>query len=93
MTVVAFPRRTYSAKAQTFEVSGLQITIAGTLCGHIDFAIQESSGRHATYSLTTDDAHRMIAALHTVVGDIQANCLFDRDPLLMPHTPAADERA
>jgi hypothetical protein len=82
--VIQFNRRSYSAKLLVLEASALRFTISGTLCGHLDFCIQESNGQSGTYTLTSADACRLIAALHAVVGDIQTHCLFERDPLLMP---------
>jgi hypothetical protein len=61
--------------------------MSGTLDGYLDFCITAGDGSHLTYLLTRDDAHRIIAGLHAVVDDIQANCLFDRDPLLEPEAP------
>jgi hypothetical protein len=63
--------------------SGLEIHVAGTLDGFLDFAVIESDGRSCTYSLTCDDARLVAAALISGANDVQANCLFDRDPLLL----------
>lgn len=45
---------------------------------------QVRDGTRLIHQITRDDARAIIAALHAVVEDIGANCLFDRDPLLMP---------
>lgn len=82
-TVIAFPAKTYSAKLVELACSGLSIKIAGTLDGYIDFALTGADGSYRTYSLTRDDAHRLIAGLHTVIADIEQNCLFDHDALLL----------
>lgn len=72
----------YSAQAVEFETDdGFIFKMSGTLEGSIDFCIMTSDGS-LTYPVTIDDAHRIIAGLHVVVDDIQANCLFDRDPML-----------
>lgn len=81
-TVIPFMPKSYDAKLSVVHLSGHELHIAGTLDGFIDFAI---GGK--TYSFTCDDARTLIAALHATVGDIQTNCLFDRDPLLMKDTP------
>lgn len=60
---------------------GFVIAMSGTLQGWIDFSIVTSQG-NLTYPLTPDDAHQIIAGLHAVCADIQANCQFDRDPRL-----------
>jgi hypothetical protein len=77
--IVALKPRSYEAKLQRLNIGGVSVHIAGTLDGFIDFAIGPR-----TYTMTRDDARSLIAALHTTIGDIQANCLFDRDPLLAP---------
>jgi hypothetical protein len=80
--VVKLKPAMYEAKpARMTTDEGYDIIIAGTLEGSIDFALQTRSG-NLTYVLTPDDAHRIIAGLHAVCDDIQANCQFDRDPRL-----------
>lgn len=83
-TVIPFRLHSYEAKGQVVIASGFTLGMAGTLDGWIDFAISQSDGSHLTYQITRDNARAIIAALHAVVDDITANCLFDRDPLLMP---------
>jgi hypothetical protein len=68
----------------------MKVIAAGTLEGFLDFVVQASDGRSITYQITRDDARSIIAALHAVVDDITANCLFERDALLMPEA-ATDE--
>lgn len=83
--IVVIPfRRSYEAKQIEIDASGLTVIAAGTLDGFIDFVVRTGDGRGLTYQITRDDARAVIAALHAVVADITANCLFDRDPLLMP---------
>lgn len=74
------PQKSYAAKLSALHLSGIAepVHIAGTLDGFIDFAF---GGK--TWNLTCDDARMLIAALHATVDDIQAHCLFDRDPLLV----------
>jgi len=72
----------YQAVAATFvSDEGYDFVMSGTLEGSIDFSILTASG-NLTYVLTPDDAHQVIAGLHAVCADIQANCQFDRDPRL-----------
>lgn len=87
VVVIPFPlpeRRSYEAKLVVVHASGMTLKVAGTLDGYLDFLVQANDGRHLTHQITRDDARSIIAALHTVVDDITTNCLFDRDPLLMP---------
>lgn len=53
--------------------------MGGTLDGYIDFAIP----RGKTFQLSLGEARAMIAALQGAVADVQANCLYDRDTLLV----------
>ena len=80
--VIPFGRPSYCAKLCVETLSGLDVRIAGTLDGYIDLAIRPVSTPNITYSLSCDDARQLIAMLHSVISDIQGNCLFDRDPLL-----------
>lgn len=82
--IVPLKRRNYEAKQQEVHASGMTVIVAGTLDGYIDFVVEASDGRRIIYQITRDDARAIIAALHAVVDDITVNCLFDRDPLLMP---------
>lgn len=83
-SVIQFRRRSYVAKGQEVSASGFIFKTSGTLDGWVDFSVGCSDGSHLTYQITRDNARAIIAALHAVVDDITANCLFDRDPLLMP---------
>lgn len=75
-------RREYTPRPVRFRTDeGYLVTVSGTLEGSIDFCIETRSGS-TTYVLTPDDTHPLTAALHDVNTDIQANCLFDRDPRL-----------
>jgi hypothetical protein len=82
--VIQFKRRSYEAKQVDVFASGMTVIAAGTLDGFLDFVVQAKDGNRIIYQITRDDARSIIAALHAVVDDITANCLFDRDPLLMP---------
>lgn len=86
VTVLPFKRRTYEAKGQVVHASGMTLTAGGTLDGCIVFVVEASNGNRIIYEITRDNAVAIIAALHQVVHDIDTNCLFDRDPLLMPET-------
>ena len=86
-TIIPFRPRRYEAKQQEVHASGMTVIAAGTLDGFIDFVVQARDGRCIIYQITRDDARSIIAALHVVVDDITSNCLFDRDPLLMPEEP------
>lgn len=80
--VIRLTPELYSAKSVQFRTDdGYVITMSGTLEGSLDFCIETSAGS-LTYVLTPHDAHQIIAGLHVVCDDIQANCLFDRDPRL-----------
>jgi hypothetical protein len=75
-------RRTYRARLETVDASGLTIKIAGTLDGCIDFAVIEGDGASRTYSILPNEAANLATALSRVVSDIKTNCLYDRDILL-----------
>lgn len=77
-------RPSYAAKASVVRADGMEITAAGTLDGYIDLCFQDSTGAHLTYQLGIAGACSLIATLHSVIHDIEENCLFDRDPLLAP---------
>ena len=81
--VIVMRPMSYEAILSKVSTPSCQFLIAGTLEGGIDFAVVPTEGRSATYSLTCDDARTLIAGLHRTVDDIQRNCLFDRDPLLV----------
>ena len=82
MNIIQFGPNTYVARLEKLTVSGLDIKISGTLDGYIDFAVTPVDQKSRTYSLTCDDARRIMAALGSVVADVQGNCLFERDGLL-----------
>lgn len=75
-------RSTYRAKLERVNASGLDIKIAGTLDGMVDFAVTDSDS-HRTYSISCEDARNISKALLAVADDIEKNCLYDRDALLM----------
>lgn len=83
-TILAFRRRSYEARQVEVRASGMTLIAAGTLDGCMDFVVQASDGQRLIHQITRDDARHIIAALHAVVDDITENCMFDRDPLLMP---------
>lgn len=76
--------RSYDAVLKRVQTTGRQFTMAGTLDGFIDFAIEDDNGNSRTHILTCDEALLLVAALNAVVSDIGKNCLFDADPLLVP---------
>jgi hypothetical protein len=81
--IVPFAHKTYTAKLEQLTASGLDIRIAGSLDGYIDFAVTPVDRPGLTYSLTRDDARRIIAALNAVIADVLENCLFEWDALLI----------
>src|SRR5690348_14598105 len=81
--VIQFRPRTYEARPFTVLASGLQFLISGTLDGFLDFAVVQGNGASLTYSITCDDARMIAASLISAAQDVQANCLFDRDSLLV----------
>ena len=85
-TITPFQRakpRTYEAKCFKVFGSGFEFQVAGTLDGFLDLAVIQSDGSHLTYNITCNDARALAAALNSGASDVQENCLFDRDPLLM----------
>lgn len=84
-TIIPFRRRSYEAKAFRWSSGGLDAILSGTLDGFIDLALSEGpTCIHAgTHLLTCDEARALAAALLSAAEDVQENCLFDRDPLLM----------
>ena len=86
--VIQFGRQTYVAKLTHLALGAptrATFSMAGTLDGYVDFAIAGKQGEFlGTYQLSCDEARQLIAALNSVVTDIQTNCLYDRDPLLLP---------
>ena len=72
-------KRTYSAKLFTVECQHGDFKIAGTLDGFIDLAIPQGK----TLQLTPEEARTLAAQLQSSVEDIEKNCLYDRDALLM----------
>lgn len=84
MKVLLFERKSYNAKPQHLNVSGLNLTMAGTLDGFIDFVMETNNDKRIIYNITKADAISIISAFHAVINDINANCLFDLDPMLLP---------
>jgi len=54
--------------------------LSGTLDGFIDLATPSAG----TYQLSLDEARALVAALNGAIADVKANCLYDRDALLLP---------
>jgi hypothetical protein len=81
MSILRFERKTYTAKLFGVPI-GDGFKLAGTLDGFIDFAVPE----RGTYQLTLDEARAMVAALTGAIEDVKANCLYDRDALLLPES-------
>ena len=76
---------TYAAKAFHWASESLRMQTSGTLDGFIDLALFNASGRHVgTHILTCGEARAFAAKLLGAADDVQANCLFDRDRLLVP---------
>ena len=82
MTIVAL-HRSYSARAFTCRANGTEYLLSGTLDGYLDFCITDQDGKHATRTLSLDEARTLIATLHGAIGDVQEHCQYDRDPLLI----------
>jgi hypothetical protein len=61
---------TYDAKSFNVSWEGEVFSIAGTQCGHVDFATPASG----TYPLTLDEVDAMITALTSAAADVRANC-------------------
>lgn len=76
--VIELRRRTYEARRFEVATRPTDFTLAGTLCGAIDFAVHD--GR--TYPLSPDEARQLAAALTSAAADVEANCLYERDALL-----------
>jgi hypothetical protein len=74
---------TYTAKEFRVQTLGRTFQMSGTLDGFIDFCVKEDSGGHWTVTLDCSEARVLAAALLGAAEDIQANCLFDRDALLI----------
>lgn len=84
-TVLPFQRRSYEAKAFRWVSDSMDAVLSGTLDGFIDFALSSGMPRvgMGTHTLTCDEARALAAALLSAAEDVQACCLFDRDPLLV----------
>ena len=76
-------RKSYEAKLIRVPASGFEFRIAGTLCGGIDVAIIERSGKSGTHNIDPGEARVLADALLRVAADVEQNCLYDNDPLLM----------
>ena len=92
--VVALPKcapRTYSAKAFHWHSDSLCMQTSGTLEGLIDIALFEGlEQRHiGTHQITCDEARALAVKLLGVADDVQANCLFERDALLIDGRPVS----
>lgn len=72
-TLLQMPKPTFTAKL--FESGAFKV--AGTLDGFIDLATPRG-----TYTLSLEDAHSLAMAICNAIGDVKANCLYDRDALL-----------
>jgi hypothetical protein len=81
--IIKLPFKTYSAKSFKARLSELNFTISGTLDGFIDLSIKDVKGENSTYSITCNDARVLVASLLSSVDDIQNNCIFDNDTLLI----------
>lgn len=71
------------AKIVTLLISGLNVSVSGTLDGYLDFHFGTKAEPGLTYQITPDDARLVIAALLCGITDVETNCLYDADPLLM----------
>jgi len=77
-TVMEMPKKTYVAKLHEAQWGPCILKVAGTLDGFIDLAMP---GR--TYPLSLSEARALIAALSGTIADVEANCMYDRDSLLV----------
>jgi len=76
-------KKTYSAVLSKVFCSGLEFHMAGTLDGFIDFAVIEANGKSRTYSIAPVDARLLAVNLVATADDVDKNCLYDNDALLM----------
>lgn len=77
--LLEMPAKTYKAKLFEVLIGISSFKLAGTLDGFIDFAIPDVG----TYPLSLDEARLLVAALTGAISDIEANCLYERDCLLV----------
>ena len=76
--------KSYSAKTEFWQEHSLGVQMCGTLDGFIDFALSNALGKHlGTHTITCEKARELAAKLLIIVDDVQKNCLFDNDPLLV----------
>jgi hypothetical protein len=78
-TVMEMPKRTYVAKLHEVQSETGVFKTAGTLDGFIDLAVP----RGGTYQLNLSEARGLIAALSGTIADVEANCMYERDSLLV----------
>lgn len=76
-------RRTYRAKRAEVQSCGCNFIMSGTLDGYCDLVIEYPSGSHAHAFLDPGGLRLFAAAAIATAEDIERNCLYDRDPLLM----------
>jgi hypothetical protein len=77
------PTGTYCAKGFAFEAGQLRISISGELEGLIDFSLSNLDAHWFTWQLTCDQARELASKLLSAAQDVQSNCLFDNDALLI----------
>ena len=77
--VLKFPSPTYRAKSFTSPFENEEFQLSGTLDGFIDLAVPNGG----TYPLSVEEAKLLVAALSGAIADVQANCLYERDALLV----------
>jgi len=76
--IIEMPPRTYRAKLFEVRWENTSFRIAGTLDGYVDLAVP-----NGTYPLSVEEAENLAAALIGAIADVRANCLHDRDSLLL----------
>jgi len=82
MSVTPFKKKTYAAQGFDVKTMGVDFLMSGTLDGFVDFCVIPNKGRYRTYTITKNEAIKLISSLNGVVNDINKNCLYDNDCLL-----------
>jgi hypothetical protein len=84
MTNVIPLQRTYTAKTFSFNTEGLEVKMSGTLDGFVDLNFSDSVGEFSvTFNLSLDEVKTLSDNLNLCLKDVQENCLYDKDSLLI----------
>jgi hypothetical protein len=82
MSVIAFRKRTYTAKSFSLYTKGLEFRLSGTLDGMIDLAVMDNAGNSRTYPIEPSQARQLADKLCAAALDVELHCLYDNDALL-----------